>query len=59
MPLASMADVSVVVPAYNQGSRLAWFLVPPHAAGARHPHPRLEFVVVDDGSRQDGLPLVR
>jgi dolichyl-phosphate beta-glucosyltransferase len=49
-----MPFVSMVIPAYNEGPRLGRFLFSLVEHGLAHPHPPVDFVVVDDGS-VDGL----
>jgi len=47
---ASIGLVSLVIPEYNEGERLGQYLSALHEHGLARPEPRVEFLVVDDGS---------
>jgi glycosyltransferase involved in cell wall biosynthesis len=50
-----MADVSIVIPCYNEAARLPVDAFLDHAKS----HPECDFVFVDDGSRDETLALIR
>jgi dolichol-phosphate mannosyltransferase len=59
MPQQSMPKITVVFPAYNEAGAIARVLDETHALFSKQGFGKLELVVVDDGSKDDTVGVVR